>query len=263
MILAAIFLKAVVSSLTIDSGGDGGIFAPTMFIGAFTGFAYARLINLSGISVLPESNFTALGMCGVFTAVMRAPLTGVFLIAETTGAFSLLVPLMIVSAMSWVIGKIFEPNSIYRRSLVAGKLVSEDHNQNVLRRIGVWSCITPVPLYCMPDVRMSEMMELVENTKIEAPTYPVINGDEKLIGMLPAEKFLTALLNHSASIKVEDLMDPPLGVLLPEDNLSTALERMEKHNLKNLPVVSQKDGLFLGIVTKDTIFERYRDEDEP
>ncbi len=262
MLLAALFLKSFVSSLTIESGGDGGIFAPTMFIGAFTGYAFARLINLSGLATIPESNFTALGMCGVFTAVMRAPMTGVFLIAETTGAYRLLVPLMIVSAIAWALGKVFEPNSIYRRSLVADKLVSDDHDATVLRRIGVWSAITPVPLYVMPDLRLSEMMELVENTQIEAPTYPVIDGEERLVGMLPAEKFLTSLLNHSAAITVEEMMDPPLGTLNPEDNLATALERMEEHHLNALPVVSREGAHFLGIVTKDNLFEKYRGEEQ-
>ena len=91
LVVVVILVKVIASVLTVDSGGDGGIFAPSMFIGAFAGFAFARLVNLTGVIQLQEYNFVAVGMCGVFTAVMRAPLTGIFLIAEVTGGYILLV----------------------------------------------------------------------------------------------------------------------------------------------------------------------------
>ena len=93
VLLVIILLKVVAAVLTVDGGGDGGIFAPSMFTGAFTGFTFAHLVNMTGMIALQENNFVAIGMCGVFTAVMRAPLTGIFLIAEMTGSYALLVPL--------------------------------------------------------------------------------------------------------------------------------------------------------------------------
>ena len=101
LLLLAILLKVVAAVLTVDGGGDGGIFAPSMFTGAFTGFTFAHVVNLSGVITLQANNFAAIGMCGVFTAVMRAPLTGIFLIAEMTQSYSLLVPLMIVSSVAY------------------------------------------------------------------------------------------------------------------------------------------------------------------
>lgn len=260
MVIAGIFIKAVVSALTIDSGGDGGIFAPTMFIGAFAGFAFARLVNLCGLPPVSENNFTALGMCGVFTAVMRSPLTGVFLIAETTGGHVLLVPLMIVSSISWAIGKVFEPQSIYRKSLVADKLICDDPDEARLKRILVAQSILPSKTRLSPANTMEEATAIIEKSNDNAETFPVINEKNSLAGMLPSEKFLTAILNVSSEhpITVEELMDPPLGLLTPDDDLNKALLNMEIYSLKNLPVADKETGRFLGIISKDIIFDKYR-----
>ena len=139
---AAILLKAAVSALTVESGGDGGIFAPAMFIGAFTGFAFARLINLTGLVTLQEENFVVIGMCGVFSAVLRAPLTGVFLIAEVTYSYILLVPLMIVSSLAHAVARFFEPHSVYRKALAEADLLSDDRDQAMLRTLSVRVCLS-------------------------------------------------------------------------------------------------------------------------
>ncbi|MBQ6472649.1 MAG: chloride channel protein [Victivallales bacterium] len=262
MLAAAVFLKPLVSSLTIESGGDGGMFAPTMFIGAFTGFAFARFLNHFAIVSVSEANFAVLGMCGVFTAVMRAPLTGVFLIAETTAGFSLMVPLMIVSAISWALGKIFEPQSIYRKSLIAAHQVSEGHDQHVLCRVKVAECQEEVPLQLSPGIHITEVVELVENMDLENPAFPVVDESGRLIGVLPAEKFLTAVLDHTHSLKVAELMDPPLGCVTPDEDLSQALQKMERHDLKILPV-TDAGGHFLGFLTKEALFAKYRSEEDP
>lgn len=114
---AAIFLKVFAAVLTIQCGGDGGIFAPSLFTGAYLGFVFAKLINLTGFTELQEPNFVAAGMCGVFTAVIRAPMTGIFLVAEITGGHMLLTPLMVVAAISYFTARYFEPHCVYTRVL--------------------------------------------------------------------------------------------------------------------------------------------------
>ena len=115
-----------------------------LVLGAAAGFGFARLINMTGLADLPEANFAALGMCGVFAAVMRSPLTAIFLIIETTQGFTLLLPLMFVSSVSWFIGRFIEENSIYRRPLVRASLVSDDRVRSALMNIPLPICMKPL-----------------------------------------------------------------------------------------------------------------------
>lgn len=128
--VAAILLKVFAAVITINCGGDGGIFTPSIFTGAFVGFVFARLVNLSGLSQLQEPNFIAAGMCGVFVAVIRAPMTGIFLIVEITGGSVLLPPLMIVSAIAFFAARYFEPHSVYTKVLADQGLLPETERYN-------------------------------------------------------------------------------------------------------------------------------------
>lgn len=207
--IAVLLLKVVVSVLTVDSGGDGGIFAPSMFIGAFTGFGFARLVNLTGLFELQECNFTAVGMCGVFTAVMRAPLTGIFLIAEVTGGYILLVPLMIVSAVSFLLARIFEPNSIYRKALVENNLLDDDRDRTMLRALPVRLCLNRNYHVLKIDQPLEKLINLVEGTPEEI--FPVLDDGGKLLGVVHLEKVLSVMLNPKVYglLLVIDLMESP------------------------------------------------------
>ena len=141
-LLAALLVKPIASAISIECG-DGGIFAPTLFIGAAAGYVFARSINHFMGTELPLSIFAALGMCGVFAAVMRSPLTAIFLVLETTHGMDLMPSLMIVAAIAWFVGRFVEPNSIYRKPLVAAQLVSDDRVTSVLMNIPVSMCMTP------------------------------------------------------------------------------------------------------------------------
>lgn len=257
LVAVVILVKVIASVLTVDAGGDGGIFAPSMFIGAFTGFAFARLVNLTGVIQLQEYNFVAVGMCGVFTAVMRAPLTGIFLIAEVTGGYILLVPLMIVSSVSWFVARFFEPNSIYRKALVENNLLDDDRDRTMLRRL-------PVRLLLSRDYHVLKLNDplqkvtgLVERTPEEI--FPVLDDNGKLIGVVHLEKILAVMLNPKvySLLVVFDLMEPPLGIVSPDDDLAWAMANFEKHNLAYLPVCDAS-GTFHGFIAKASIFNRYR-----
>jgi len=257
VIMAVLLLKVVASVLTVDSGGDGGIFAPAMFIGAFTGFGFARLVNLTGIFQLQECNFVAVGMCGVFTAVMRAPLTGIFLIAEITGGYILLVPLMIVSAISFALARFFEPNSIYRKALVENNLLDDDRDRTMLRTMPVRLSLSRNYHVLKVDQPLERLINLVESTPEEI--FPVLDGEGKLLGVVHLEKILSVMLNPKVYglLLVIDLMEQPVGVVSPDDDLSKAMANFEKYNLKYLPVCDEK-GIFHGFIAKAPIFARYR-----
>lgn len=254
---AAIFLKVVTSVLTVDSGGDGGIFAPSMFIGAFTGFAFARAVNLSGIIELQEQNFVIVGMCGVFTAVIRAPLTGVFLVAEVTGGYILLVPLMIVSAVSWCVARFFEPNSIYRKVLIENRLLYDDRDRALLQRIPVRLCISSGYPSLVPDMPIVTVSELAE--RMPQKIFPVLNASGVLQGVIRIDKILGAMLDRelASALVVFDLMEAPRGAIIINDDLSRAMDNFERCERPYLPVCTE-DGKFAGFLFKDTCLAKYR-----
>lgn len=256
--VAVLLLKVIASVLTVDSGGDGGIFAPSMFIGAFTGFGFARLVNLTGLIQLQEHNFVAVGMCGVFTAVMRAPLTGIFLIAEVTGGYILLVPLMIVSAVSYLLAHIFEPNSIYRKALVEGNLLDNDRDRTMLRALPVRLNLSRNYHVLKVDQPIERLINLVESTPEEI--FPVLDDGGKLLGVVHLDKILSVMLNPKVYglLLVLDLMEQPAGVVSPDDDLSKAMSHFEKFNLKYLPVCDE-NGIFHGFLAKAPIFAKYRE----
>ena len=258
LFVAVILLKVIVSVLTVDSGGDGGIFAPSMFIGAFTGFAFARVVNLTGIIALQEFNFVAVGMCGVFTAVMRAPLTGIFLIAEVTGGYVLLVPLMIVSSVSYFVARFFEPNSIYRKALAESNLLDEDRDRAMLRRLTVRVNINRNYHALRPGDPMETVIELVERTHEEA--FPVLDEDGRLLGVVYLERLRSVMLNadvHDALL-VFDLMEPMAGsTLRPDDDLAHAMGKFDASGQDCLPVCDEQ-GKFQGFLFKGPIFAKYR-----
>ncbi len=258
IMLAAIFLKVVAASLTVDSGGDGGIFAPSMFIGAFTGFAFARLVNLTGLIALQEYNFVAVGMCGVFTAVMRAPLTGIFLIAEVTGGYILLVPLMIVSSVAYFIANRFEANSIYRKALVENNLLSDNREQSILRREAVRLHIDKKFEALKQNDNFQKVTALLDYCQDE--TFPVLDESGKLIGLVYKDKIMAAMLNPEVCnyLLVFDLMDEPIGILSPDDDLSRAMASFDLFNVRELPVCGANRE-FLGFLKKGSVFEAYRD----
>lgn len=256
VVAAAIFVKVVVSALTVDSGGDGGIFAPSMFVGAFTGFAFARLINLTGLIELQEFNFIVVGMCGVFTAVMRAPLTGIFLIAEVTGGYILLVPLMIVSSVAYFVANFFEPHSIYRKALADSGLLSDDREQLVLRRQAVRLNLDKKYHVLRPQDSFKHITRIIDMHQDEV--LPVLDEDNRFLGQIQRNKIMTAMLNPEVCdyLLAFDLMDELSEVLSPDDDLAQAMRAFDLSNFEHLPVCD--NGIFQGFLHKEKLLEKYR-----
>ena len=257
LLAGVVLLKVIATVLTVESGGDGGIFAPALFMGAVTGFTFAHAVNMTGIIQLQVVNFIAVGMCGVFSAVMRAPLTGIFLIAEVTGGYILLVPLMIVSSVSCFIARFAEPNSIYHKILVENKFLDNDRDQSMLRRLSVRQNVLR-RYHALPEnAPLESVIEMVEHTGEEI--YPVLDDSGKLLGVVYLQRILNAMLNREvySHLLVFDLMETPPCILRPEDDLAVAMEGFEMTKMDCLPVCLS-DGTFQGIVYKDPIFAQYR-----
>ena len=256
ILLAVFFLKPAASTLTIQNG-DGGIFAPTMFIGAYAGFFFAQMFNKLGIGQINTCNFAAIGICGVFATVMRSPLAAVFLVAETTEGFGLLVPLMLASAVSCIFGRMMEPYSIYKKSLIAQGLISEDPLESRLKRIPVGRCFVSPPVTFTKEMTLAEALTLV---KISAPythsCVPVLNANGTLAGLVQlTELFDTSV--YTPTTTVEEAMRQPVVVVHDTDTLDKVVKAMNKAKSNILPVLYFEDDKFVGLVSKETIFDKY------
>ena len=259
IVFVAIVVKPIVSAISIECG-DGGIFAPTMFIGAFTGFTFARVLNLLGVPGISEINFVAYGICGVFTTVMRAPLSGIFLVAETAGAFVLLIPLMIVSAISLSIGHIFEPHSIYKKALIAKGLISDNQLEAALKRFTADKCMFKTSSVFAPLTPITEAFEEITSSQTKEQVFPVVGQDGRLAGVVQIEKLFSIALSHyNKDMEIAEIMERPQYIVHEDDPLDDVLSAMIANNTQFLPIVDERD-VYLAFISKDTIFDKLCEE---
>jgi CIC family chloride channel protein len=247
-----ILLKVFATSLTTGSGGNGGIFAPSLFTGALTGFGLSFFVNTSGISNLNVNNFIVVGMAGILSGVVHAPLTGIFLIAEITGGYVLFVPLMIVSALSYFISKYFEPHSIYTKLLAQnGHLLTQDKDTNILHQLKLDDLIERdfFPLKSVGTLKSLVDAFTVSNQYV----YPVIDNDNIYLENVKHLLFEKELYNQ---IKIIDITDTTIIPLDRNERMDSAIAKFETTNLGTIPVI---DGTqYIGCISRSNIFSYYR-----
>lgn len=254
-----IFIKPVAAAITIGSGGNGGNFAPALFVGAYLGFVFARLINLSGLTHIPESNFTLVAMAGILSGIFYAPLTAIFLIAEITGGYELMIPLMTVSALSLTVTHLFEPLSMDSKKLskmLRGSIDTRD--KFLLSKLDVSELIETNFSTIKPEYNLEALIKVIANSNRNI--FPVVDDDKKLIGIVHLDK-IRALIFDSAqnqSTIVRDLMTTPSAVIQANENLHQVLIKFEETKLWNLPVVDRDQ--YVGFLSKSSILTRYRNE---
>lgn len=253
------FLKCIAAALTIGSGGNGGSFGPSLFMGAYMGFVFARLINLSGIARIPETNFTLVAMAGLLSGVFYAPLTAIFLIAEITGGYELMIPLMIVSAISITVAHYFEPLSMEGKKL-SNKLKSpiEDRDKNLLSRLDLNELIETNFSTTAPDSPLQELVKVISASKRNI--FPVLQ-EGGLMGLVYLDDVRNIIFKHDQYniVFVKDLMIKPKAVIHLNENLHDILKKFDDTKQWNLPVVDN-DERYLGFVSKSSILSKYREE---
>ncbi len=256
--LAVFFFKVFSMSLTNAGGGVGGTFGPTLFMGGIAGFIVARLINLSGIHIVPEANFAMVGMAGMMSAVMTAPLTAIFLIAEITGGYSLLMPLMLVSATSFLTIRRFEKHSIYTKRLaLSGDLITHDKDKAVLTVLQLDSLIEKDFNAVSPDQPLGELVKVVSRCKRNL--FPVVEADGTLVGIVLLDDIRHVMFDTTlyTTTTVRSFMKVPLAFVHFNENMESVLNKFETANAWNLPVVDN-NGRYIGFVSKSKIFSSYR-----
>ena len=234
-----ILTKAFATSATNGGGGCGGTFAPSLFIGGFSGFFFARIWNINQIGVyIPEKNFTLLGMAGVMTGVMHAPLTGIFLIAELTGGYQLFMPLMIVCICSYLTINIFEPHSIYGMRLAReGKLITHHTDHAALTLMSLDSIIEKDYTPVTPDLLLGKLVQVISRSHTNF--IPVINQGNTLLGIIDLAQIRHIMFRTELYHKftVSQLMKPVDIILGINDPMEDVMNKFDQTTLNYLPVV--------------------------
>jgi len=256
--VAGVFmLKVFATAATNGSGGVGGIFAPTMFIGGVSGFFGARLVNGMGLVDLSESNFSLVGMAGLMAGVMHAPLMAIFLIAEITGGYALFIPLMITCTIAYLTARAFEPHSIYAKRLAKrGELITHNKDKAVLTLMKLDRVIETDLKTVRSSDTLGELVKIISQSKRNI--YPVVATDKELLGIVILDDIRHIMFNSEMydSTFVHDLMIMPPALVELKDPMDTVMKKFEETGAWNLPVTDE--GKYLGFVSKSKIFSTYR-----
>jgi CIC family chloride channel protein len=260
LFLALIVLtKAFATSATNGAGGVGGTFAPSLFVGALSGFLFAFVINNLPLGIgLSLKNFTLMGMAGVMAGVMHAPLMGIFLTAEMTGGYNLFLPLLIVSTISYGTIRIFEPYSIYTMRLAKqGDLMTHQKDKAVLTLLKVDRVIERDFIEVHPEMNLKEMVDVVSVS--HRNLFPVTDGGNKLIGVVLLDDIRNIMFRSDLYKKmtVSRFMSMPPAVIQVNWSMEKVMEVFDQTNAWNLPVVDENEK-YIGFVSKSKIFNSYR-----
>ncbi len=256
-VAAVLLLKTVATAATTAAGGVGGTFAPSLFMGAMAGFFFAQVLNMTGATALPITNFTLVGMAGVMAGVMHAPMTAIFLIAEITNGYELLVPLMLTATIAHVTMAYFEPQSIYTKPLAdSGELLTHEKDKTVLTLMHLDKVIEKGFPTVRGDAKLGELIKIIAQS--DKNLFPVINNRNELIGVVHLNDirqimFKTELYDTTA---VREIMTIPPAFISTDENMESVMNKFEKSGAWNLPVIDHRT--YVGFVSKGTILTAYR-----
>jgi CIC family chloride channel protein len=252
-----IFLKVVAASITFGSGGVGGIFAPTLFMGVNSGLLFAKVFNYLGFKSLDENHFALAGMGGLIAGVLHAPLTGMFLIAEITGGYALFFPLMITATLSFAIIKVFEKYSVYTYQLGRrGELFTHDKDKVVLSILKVKSLIETNFKTIHEGATLGDLVDVI--AKSQRNIVPVIDKEQNLKGIVFINDIRHIMFDRDKydKVLVDELMYMPSPVVSPQESMEQVAQKFQSTKHYNLPVLD--NGKYIGFVSRANVFSAYR-----
>jgi CIC family chloride channel protein len=258
-ITVTLLLKAVAAGITLGMGGNGGNFAPSLFVGAYLGFVFSFFLTLIGFDNIPVSNFTIVAMAGILSGVFHAPLTGIFLIAEITGGYELIIPLMMVSSISYVIVKYFHPESLDVKRLKAkGAIVSDNKDTSILSKIDAIEMLETDFATIHFKATLRDIVETIKHSKRN--TFPVVKKNNKLLGIIYLDNIREEMFNteHYDTVTAKEVMRKPSMIIDSNEDIFSIMKKFEESGQWNLPVV--KEGIYIGFLSKSSILDKYRNE---
>jgi len=247
-LLLIVLFKVFASAATNGGGGCGGIFAPSLFLGCIAGFIFSHFSNELGIFPgLPEKNFALMGMAGVMSGVMHAPLTGVFLIAELTGGYDLFLPLMIVAVSSYLTIIVFEPHSIYSMRLAKkGELLTHHKDKAVLTLMKMENVVEKDFVTVHPEMDLGELVKAISTS--HRNVFPVTDKNGVLLGIVLLDDIRNIMFRQELyhRFTVNKLMTSVPARLFDTDSMEQVMKTFDETKAWNLPVVD-RDSRYLGI----------------
>ncbi|MEX0968215.1 MAG: chloride channel protein [Bacteroidia bacterium] len=252
--------KVFATSFTIGAGGNGGVFAPSMFVGGLSGFVMARFLNLTGFlsNPLSEKNFILVGMAGVCSGVLHAPLTAIFIIAEITGGYILMLPLMIVSAIAFATTMYFEPHSLYTKQLaLRGLLVFHNRDKTVLTLLRLQRLIETDLVVVHPEAWLEDLVKAVSRSRRNI--FPVVDEHEKIHGVILLDDIRELMFKPKQYklVQIKDLMHAPSDYVYIDEDMDSVMKKFDTTGDWNLPVINH-DRKYIGFLSKSKIFNHYR-----
>jgi CIC family chloride channel protein len=257
LIFILVLLKVVASAITFGAGGIGGVFAPSLFMGASSGFVFAKFLNYLGLTNLSESNFTLVGMAGLIAGVLHAPLTSLFLIAEITRGYELIIPLMITAAIAYLTSKYFVPHSVYNMQLAKrGELITRHKDKAVLTLMKLKSEVESDFNILTPGLSLGDVVKVVAQSKRNL--FPVVGEDGMLQGIITLDDIREIMFKPELynEVFIETLMTQPPTYVSSTDSMDEVMRKFTATNAWNLPVIDNNK--YIGFVSKSKLFNAYR-----
>ncbi len=257
LFLMLVIFKVIAMALTTGSGGVGGIFAPALFVGAMSGITLTKLVNGITNAGISEHNFTLVGMAGVMSGVMHAPLTAIFLIAEITGGYDLFIPLIITSTISYVTILGFEKQSIYTMRLAKrGELITHHKDKAVLSILKLKDVLENDFQKVRVEGNLSDLVKAISLSRRNL--FPVVNDEEELVGVINMDDVRDIIFNRELYDKVTimEIMQTPPAIIDQDDSMEKVLETFEETGSWNLPVTHRNK--YSGFISRSKIFTSYR-----
>ncbi|ALM50850.1 transporter [Flavobacterium psychrophilum] len=252
---SSMMLKAFASGVTLGSGGNGGNFAPSLFLGSYAGYFFSKFLNLTGLTDLPVSNFAMVGMAGILSGLFHAPLTAIFLIAEITGGYDLIIPLMIVASISFAISKRFDKHSLDVKGLVKkGNVFTSNKDTNILWTLNIDNIIHTDYVTLQPGDSIEKLRKMIKYS--DQVIFAVVDGGV-LLGTIYFNDVRELIFSDHNS-HVGSLMSLPTEIVYQYDSMETVMHKFEQGAKAYLPVI--KDGAYYGFISKTDALEAYRNK---
>lgn len=255
--LLVLFFKAIATSLTTGSGGIGGVFAPSLFMGGITGFIVSRVTNIFSGWNISEYNFSLVGMAGLIAGVIHAPLTAIFLIAEITGGYELFIPLILVSSISYLTVVYFQPHSLYTKKLAQkGHLITHHKDKTVLTLLNVENVLETGFDRVKPNDSLGDLVQVI--ARANRNIFPVTDEDNNFLGLVRLDDVREIMFDRSKydSLSVHQIMIQPRATVGYGDSMDTVMLKFRDSGLWNMAVVEH--GKYKGFVSRSNVFNIYR-----
>jgi CIC family chloride channel protein len=254
-----LIFKVFATSLTTGSGGVGGVFAPSLFMGGIAGAFFAKLVNHLSLGSVSESNFTLVGMAGIIAGVVHAPLSAIFLIAEITGGYDLFIPLILTSSIAYITVNIFRPHSIYTKKLAEkGELITHDKDKAVLTLLNVQEVVETNFITIRHNDKLGDLVQAVSRS--QRNIFPVIDEKNMLIGVVSLDDIRSIMFdkNKYDKVYVSQLMTIPTEYVYSTDSMEQVMNKFKKTGYWNLPVINKN--VYVGFVSRSNVFNFYREK---